>query len=393
MTRSRGAGPKQGPDGRWFFVVDLGTGPDGRRRQARRRGFATKREAQKALDELRVAGRNGVYVRSSSETVGEYLTEWLLAIRPTVEPATWESYERNIGLHVAPRIGRTKLQALTPMDLSRLYADLLEAGRRDGKGGLSARTVRYISTVLHRALRQAVAWQRLAVNPTDAAEPPSARSARAPEMQVWDASELARFLEATADHRHGVAWQFLATTGCRRGEALGLRWRDLDLDAGRAAIRQTVLAIRHEIHVRPLPKTGKPRTVNVPPLTVAGLRQHRRRQAEARLAVGAGYAAAEDLVFAGPAGEPLHPKNFSSSFDWAVKRLGVRRTRLHDLRHGWATLALGAGVDVRIVSEQLGHSSTNTTWTTYQHVTPRMTGDAVERVAELVFGPTGMGLR
>lgn len=168
---SAAAPRKDQKSGTWWFVVDLPPSGDSRRRQAKRRGFRTKAEAQAALDELRVDTRRGTYVAPARQTFGEFLTrDWLPAIRATVEPSTHESYTRYLTLHVVPRVGGIGLQQLDAGALNKLYADLLDHGRLNGKpGGLSARTVRYIHTIIGRALREAVAWDRVARNVARAA--------------------------------------------------------------------------------------------------------------------------------------------------------------------------------------------------------------------------------
>ncbi len=385
------ATPRRDPkSGTWWFVVELVPSGDGRRRQAKRRGFATKTAAQAALDDLRVGVRRGDYVAPVHQTFGEFLhDDWLPAIRATVEPSTHASYTRYVKLHVIPRIGGIGLQRLDAGVLNKLYGDLLENGRLDGMpGGLSRRTVRYIHTIISRALREAVDWDRVPRNVAQRATPPSVSQAAAPEMQTWDETTLASFLEHVEDDRHYPAWLFLATTGCRRGEGLGLRWRDLDLDARRCVIRQTVQSIDHVTRISPRTKSGKPRSIDLDAVTVDVLRALWVRQARERLLVGSSYTDL-DLVFARPDGTSINPDNFSQAFDRRISRYGLPRIRLHDLRHTWATLALQAGIDVKIVSERLGHASAKITWDVYQHVTPAMQTDAAETVARLIFGARG----
>jgi integrase len=376
--------------GTWWFVVDLPAGGDGRRRQAKRRGFRTKADAQAALDVLRVGVRKGTYVAPVRQTFGQFIVDdWLPAIRTTIEPSTHESYSRYLKLHVIPALGGVPLQRIDAAMLNRLYADLLEHGRRNGQpGGLSARTVRYIHTIIGRALREAVAWDRIPRNVAQAAQPPGAAQAKSPEMRTWDAATLAQFLHLVRDDRHHPAWLFLATTGCRRGEALGLRWADVDLDAGRVLLYQTVSAINHKMRIAPRTKSGKPRPIQIDTTTVAALRAIRKRQAQERLLLGPTYED-HDLVFARADGSPQHPEHFSNAFERRVARHRLPKIRLHDLRHTWATLALAAGVDIKIVSERLGHASTKITWDIYQHVTPTMQADAAETVARVIFGDHG----
>jgi integrase len=162
-------------------------------------------------------------------------------------------------------------------------------------------------------------------------------------MVTWTAEQVGTFLQGVADDRLGAAYFLLATTGMRRGEALGLRWSDVDLDAGRAALRQTLIAVNHQPTLG-TPKTAKGRrTVSLDAATVTALKDHRKRQAAERLQMGAGWTD-HGLVFCRVDGGLLHPERFSRSFAARALQLGLPKIRLHDLRHGWATMALAAGV-------------------------------------------------
>lgn len=388
---------KDQSSGTWWFVVELPAGTDGRRMQAKRRGFRTKAEAQAALDDLRVSSRQGTYVTPARQTVAEFLqNDWLPVVRRELADSTWESYERNVRHHLVPHIGHLRLQALDGGALNRLYAHLLENGRVWGRqsNGLKPRTVRYVHTIVHAALDDAVKWRRVPVNAADQATPPSAKAAKAPEMKVWSANELATFLALTEGERYHFAWLFLATTGCRRGEALGLRWQDVDLEAGLASIRQQVIPLMkatgkgREGRVVARTKNGDARVIELDRRTVIMLRTWKARQSEEKLLLGGGYDD-QGLVFARPDGRPYHPEAFSKTFDRRLRQpgfAGLPVVRMHDLRHTWATLALKAGIDVKVVSERLGHSSAVITWSIYQHVVKGMQADAAERVSDLIFG-------
>lgn len=386
---SRTAGPRKDErNGTWWFVVDVGVGPDGKRRQAKRRGFATKRTAQEEFDRLKVSVHDSSYVAPKRQRLGEFLEEWLKVIEQSVAPSTFASYRRNLRVHVMPRIGGVQLQVLDAAHLNRLYAELLASGRADQRaGGLAPRTVAYIHTILRRALKDAVRSGRLVRNPADVASQPGRRRQKEArgEMQTWSGAEVEQFLAAEAGTRYGPAFLFLATTGCRRGEALGLRWSDVDLEDGSAEIRQTVTAIDHAVHIAPATKGGDGRRVELDAKTVSVLRSHRAVQLQERLLVGSGYVD-QGLVFALPDGRPYHPERFSREFDRRVARHGLPRIRTHDLRHTWATLALQSGLDAKIVSERLGHASPVVTLTVYRHVTRPMASDAAERVAAIIFG-------
>lgn len=172
----------------------------------------------------------------------------------------------------------------------------------------------------------------------------------------------------------------------RRGEGLGLRWSDLQLDAGIAEVRQTVSSIGHAVQISPRTKTGSGRSVPLSVQTAAALREHRLRQGEVRLAKGLGAAPDESLVFARVDGSPMHPDWISKRFAKLTLGAGLPVIRLHDLRHGFATIALRAGIHPKVVAEILGHSSPVVTLTVYSHVTPGLQAEAVEQVVTLVPG-------
>jgi integrase len=210
-------------------------------------------------------------------------------------------------------------------------------------------------------------------------------------MRTWSAAELKVFLDGVADDRLAGAWWLLATTGMRRGEVLGLRWRDIDLETGVLQISQTLITTDVQRKGMPgmawgTPKTGKGRRrVALDPTTVAALRAHRSRQNQERLAFAGAYEDL-DLVVCREDGHPLHPKSLSYYFGQWGKRFDLPRIRLHDLRHTHATLALRAGVHPRVVQERLGHANVSITLDTYSHVDIQMQADAAARVAALVTG-------
>ena len=245
----------------------------------------------------------------------------------------------------------------------------------------SAATVRRIHATLHRALRDAVRWELIPRNPAGSADPPRARR---PEINVWSPAQLRVFLRDAAGDRHYDLWLFYILTGVRRGEGLALQWSDVDLTAGTAAIRRSLVPVDHRL-VFGEPKTARGRRlIGLDPQLVRVLADRRRRHEEGRILTGVGLND-EDLVFALPDGRPLHPERVSRSFSKLVQKTGAPRIRLHDLRHLHATLALEAGVAPRVLADRLGHSSTAVTTDIYQHVLPHLDHDAARLVAELVF--------
>lgn len=205
-------------------------------------------------------------------------------------------------------------------------------------------------------------------------------------MRTWTSEELKQFLRFVDGDRLMAAWMLASTTGLRRGEVLGLRWQDVDLDAARASVRQTLVSVAYEIRLS-TPKTARGRrSVALDTRTVAALRAHKKRQAAERLAWGEAYETT-GLVFTREKGAAIHPDRFTQMFDKHVRQSGLSRIRLHDLRHTHATLALAAGVHPKVVSERLGHATVAFTLDVYSHAIPALQEDAAERIADLLFGP------
>jgi len=341
----------------WAVVVEVGRDPNtGKRVRKWHSGYRTKRDAERARIEILSRLDHGTYVSPDRRTVGSYLEgDWLPAVKARLKASTWDSYSRNIRLHISPELGPIPLQALTATRLNEFYASLISEGRRDGNGGLAPKTVRYLHGIIRKALADAARWNLLQRNVADQADPPTIRST-APEMKTWTADELAQFLDFVSDDQLYAAWVVAATAGLRRGEVLGLRWIDIDLNASRLSVQQTLVSVAYETRFS-VPKTARSRrSVSLDATTVAALRAHRKRQLEERMSWGQAYRDS-GLVVTREDGTLVHPDRFTQMFDKHVKDAGLPRIRLHDLRHTHATLALGAGVHPKVVSERLGHAT------------------------------------
>lgn len=384
MSGSKGRiGRRQGKRGQtYYFVVDVGR-KNGKRQQLWRGGFSTKRAAQDALHQVVSKLRAGEFVEPSRITLREFLTEiWLPAMASQLRESTWESYARNLRVHVLPDLGEIRLQSLTALDLDRLYARLLTSGHRSGRG-LSPRTVRYVHTIVHGALDFAARKTLIPRNVAKLADAP--KTATAPEPRVWTPTELQQFLESLATDRLYVLWLILATTGMRRGEVLGLSWTDVDFDRARVNVRRTLVQAGYRTQWS-TPKTDRGRrSITLDPLTIAALREHRARQVVERLALGPAYDD-QGLVFCRGDGRPLHPERLTKLFEARIRRVGLPKIRLHDLRHGWASHAVAAGVDIRTVSGRLGHADAGFTMRVYAHQIHEAEERAAKTVADVLLG-------
>jgi integrase len=376
--------------GTLFYWKATVTQPDGTKKQKQVRGFETKRAAMADMREALSASDKGGFTEPSKQPLGDYLATWLDGLR--LAPSTVASYRKNVRLHIRTRIGTVPLASLTPGMLTKLYRDLEQGGRADHREGegLSARTVRYIHTILGSALRDAVDSGLLAASPAAKAKPPTAKQARSPEMHVWSGDQLRAFLDwAQNGSELAAAWHVLGYTGMRRGELLALRWRDVDLRAATITVRRSVGVVRNagegaEIEDGPT-KTDKPRMVDIDASTVAVLRAHKQQRGEQALVL----ARDDALVFGDLESQHRHPERFSRLWNQTVTRaiaagIDVPPVRLHDLRHTHATVLLSAGVPVHVVSQRLGHASPVITMTVYAHVLPGSQREAADLFARLI---------
>lgn len=367
----------------WTVVVDTGLGETGRRKQQWRGGFATKRDAEHALAEAIRALQTGSYIEPTVITVSDFLDgQWLPAIVSTVRATTLLSYQMYVRRYLKPALGSKRLQKITAADLNAMYGKLLDSGGADGRG-LAVSTVRRVHAVTHRAFKDATRWGLITRNPVDLADPPRRSASARPEMLTWTAEEAQDFLRACRDDRLYALWLLFLTTGLRRGEAAGLRWQDIDLGTRRLAIRRARVTVGHRVDQSDTKSSRSRRVVMLDAATVEAMRGHRTRQIEERLAWGAGWTDS-GMVFTYEDGRPLHPNYVSKRFDKDRKRAGLRRIRLHDLRHSYATLALEAGVHPKIVSERLGHATVAFTLDIYSHVTESLQEESAGAVAALI---------
>ena len=368
----------------WCYVVDLPRRADGKRNQKIKSGFRTRKEAEAALATTMTEANKGEYIEPSRMTVKDYLTKWLEdSVKHNNKKSTLVNYKYLLETHVFEEIGEIELGSLQPRHLQQLYSDKLQNGRVDGEGGLSATTVRRIHAVLRKALSTAVKWQLIRLNPADAVDAP--KQSRK-EMKCLTKEDVETFLEAVQSDTYKVLYLVAIMTGMRRGEILGLRWQDVDLDNGQASIRQSYIALHDgSMHLDTTKTKGSERTVALPNSVVQALRKHKVLQAAHQLKLGPAYKD-HDLVFASEMGTPINASNLNRNFKQTLKKAGLPNIRPHDLRHTHATLMLQEGVHPKIVSERLGHSSIQITLDTYSHVLPNLQSEAAQKLDKALFG-------
>lgn len=400
--------------GTWSFTASV-RGPGGRRKQVMRGGYINQTEAQAALDELRDKTRRGIVV-TRRLTVAEYLDEWL-AGKADIKPSTAHSYRSHIRLYWKPQLGHMRLDDLRSSHVSEALAEVKA----------SAATKQRVRATLRVALSDAIRQGLISSNPAALVKLPSGRRPKAlvwtderlqrwteavdrlerwkaadlPDddgtyrakleeaaqppspVMVWTPAQLGAFLDAAHEDRLYALWHLIAHRGLRRGEACGLAWSEVDLDAGRMQVSKQRVVVNRQVVEGP-PKSGAgERSVALDAGTVTALRAHRKQQLQDRMAWGEAWQDS-GLVFVREDGTPLHPEYVSDRFRAITAEAGLPPIRLHDLRHGAASLALAAGVDMKVVSEMLGHSMLSLTADTYSSVFAEVEAQAAEAAAALV---------
>jgi len=348
--------------GRYEIRISKRNAETGSREQYQEFFKGTRLQAEGRRAELIHDLNTGAFMKPGSTTLADYLERWIKDYaRPKLSPKSAEWYEYLITQHLIPGLGQLKLNQVKPEHLERYYADKLATGRCDGRGGLSAQSIRHHYTALHSAFETARQWGLLRFNPCDNAKPPTPGRH---EMQTWDKVEIESFLEAAMETEYYPLFFLALYTGMRRSELLALRWQDVDLTLGQIYVSRSLQHLQDGKTVIREPKTARSRrTVALPPSASIVLREHRLNYAQVD---NAGY------VFCHADGSPLLPNSVSHGWLKLVRKTGLKPIRLHDARHSHASLLLKQGIHPKVVQERLGHSSIGITLDTYSHVAPGM---------------------
>jgi integrase len=317
----------------------------------------------------------GTYLEPTKTTLAQYLEQWLANIKGNVSPRTHERYEEIAKKNLIPLLGAITLTKLQPMQISAAYTKALANGRRDGKGGLSPRTVHHLHRVLKQALAHAVRWQLLIRNPVDAVDPPKVEHH---PMTTYDMAQTAALIDALRGTRMFIPFLLAVLCGMRRGEIAALRWRNVDLTTGQISIITSAEQMNGSVRLKET-KSGRARTVAMSGTVRDELRAHRLRQAQNMLKLGTRLTD-DDFVAAHADGSPMQPTFITHEWVRIISAIDLPRFRFHDLRHAHATQMLSSGIHPKVASERLGHSRVGTTLDLYSHVLPGMQEDAAAKM-------------
>lgn len=371
----------------WSYVVRERDPQTGKTKPRWVGGFPTRAAAKRARDNARAAVHRGTYVAPQDMTVKVWLERWIKAHEVELKPSTARSYRGNIARYLVPAIGHERIQSLSPSRLSVVFQTLRqEGGARavNGRGGepLSPRTVDFARAVLRRAMNDAVLDRVIEVNPVIGTKRP--RPVK-PTHTTWTGQQLQAFLEHVAEDRLIPLWTLAASTGMRRGELMGLRWDDVDLDQGEIRVERSTTQLGKE-RVTTSPKNHERRRLAIDSRTVAILRTWKAAQAQERLVAGLAWQDAEGHLFTWQDGTPVLPDYVSKRFAALQAVDGLPRLNLHGLRHTHITILLRDRVPVHVVAKRAGHKDPSVTLDVYADVIPEDDDAAVDVFSKAVWG-------
>ena len=364
---------------KWLVRWHLGQDPStGKYKYKSETVHGTKKDAQRKLNSVLRSRDLGTYVEPSRISLNHYLDKWLgTAAKPGVRTRTYEDYRWVLDKYVRPAIGECRLDRLRALDVQDVLSKM-------GDKGLSPRTIRMAHRILSMALKQAVRWGMLSTNPAELVDLPKQKKR---EMHALSGEQVAEFRKAAKGSRWEILFDLALATGMRPSEYLALTWKDVDLAAGTATVRRSLSRPKGRWEFNEPKTEGSRRTIPITSTVVRGLKEHRARQAEQALKLGAHYRRDLDLVFANEVGEPLWSKSgLRVHFKSVVEKTNLPKSlRLYDLRHTCATLMHASGVNIKVISERLGHASAAMTLNVYSHVLPGMQEEATRKLEAAIF--------
>ena len=367
---------RQRPDGRWEARFTVGRDP-GTGKQIQRSVYgSTQKEVRQKLAQITAAIDNGTYIAPRKMTVGQWLDIWTAEYLNHVRPRTVEAYQCQIKNHIRPALGAIRLEELNAHTVQSFYNGL---GKPQGdKPGLSAKSIKNVHGILHKAIQQAVTVGYLKFNPADACTLPRVERK---ELKPLDEDATARFIEAVKGHRYETVFLVTLFTGMREGEVLGLTWDCVDFDRGTVTINKQLQKTTGggSVYILSPTKNGRGRVIAPAPFVMGLLREQQRRQAEWKLKAGPAW---EDsgLVFTNEAGGHLSHHTVYHNFKMVVASIGMPEVRFHDLRHSFAVASIRSGDDIKTVQGNLGHATAAFTLDVYGHVTEQMKQASAQRM-------------
>lgn len=374
---------RQRKDGTWEGRYTVGRDP-GTGKQVQKSVYGkTQKEVRQRLQQITTAIDDGTFSQPSKLTVGQWLDLWHKDYLGGVKQATVAHYGSHIETHLKPALGAIRLTDLRPHQIQALYNRLLRSN--ENPDGLSAKSIKNLHGVLHRALKQAVMVGYLRSNPADACILPRAEKR---EVSFLEEDGIKALLKAIEGHRFERVYRVDLFTGLRQGEILGLTWDCVDFDSGVLTINKQLQKEHKKCGQYSLVscKTDRVRRIQAAPFVMDVLKQQRRKQNEDRLLAGGAWENDWNLVFTNELGSHLCAPTVYNHFKRIVKEIGLPEVRFHDMRHTFAVLSLQNGDDIKTVQANVGHATAAFTLDVYGHVSQKMQKDSADRMQHYFDG-------
>ena len=366
----------------WYAILELPRGSDGKRKQIWHGGYRSLEHAEAMRDEFKEQIRNGTYVYRRRMTFRSWCEQyWLPSVETRIKPSTLHGYRQELRLYVYPQLESCLLISLTPEIIDHLYQQLLKNGGHNGRA-LSPATVRGVHFLLNSCLRDAIDLGYLTKNPTERAHPPIVKYGLRSTNSCWTISELQVCLDGIRGNPIEMVIRLAIMTGMRRGEVLGLRWRDVNFETSRVSVCNSIIEVDGNI-ISSTPKSNRSRTIDIDQETMERLLLFK-METDAWAAQPTDDGFPHDLVFRDSNGDRYVPTRVSNLFNKAVQLLPIPRIRFHDLRHTHASHCLAIGIPINVVQERLGHAKPETTLRLYAHVLPGSQSQAAKAFAHLI---------
>lgn len=367
----------------WEARITTGRDPGTGKQLQRSFSGKTQKEVREKMQAAAVEVNNNTYTEPSRLTVGRWLDIWCEDYLGAVKPRTVDSYRATARVNIKPALGAIRLSALSAHDIQKLYNSL-----QKGDKPLSAKSIKNLHGVIHKAMQQAVELGYIPFNPAAACKLPRVEKA---EIKPLDDVAISKFLEAAVGHKYEAIYVTTLFTGMREGEVLALTWDCVNFKAGTLLINKQLQKVRGSggEYVFISPKNNKSRRITPAPSVMSVLKAQQLRQFEQRCAAGSAWNNELNLVFTTETGRNLSPQTVYLHFKKLITAAGYPDTRFHDLRHSYAVAALQSGDDIKTVQENLGHHAAAFTLDVYGHVTDRMKNESAERMERFIQSVSG----
>jgi integrase len=373
----KGSITKNKKTGKWDFIFDGGTDPlTGKRKQIKRRGFESKRHATDEMTRIKAEILENEFLDLTQMTYARYMEEWFQERKSRLQKSTFETHSifyRNV---IKPRLGHLKLQQIAPIQIQKFINDLVN------DTSYSEHTVHLIFRIVSASLKKAKVLKLIKNNPSNGITLPKIRRK---EINVWSLEQVNFFIREAKNikrlTRCHIGFLMSIFTGMRQGEVLGLRWKDVDFEAQIIFVRQTLM---QNAQIKPGAKNeASVRSIHIPYKLVDELKTYRKQVVQEKLIHGQSYHD-NDLVVCTRDSKPMIPRNFRKEFYNLVEKVGLPKIRFHDLRHIHATILIQQNVNVKLISERLGHADIETTLNTYSHVLPDMQKSVSDKLDKII---------